>query len=176
MLKAFIATLRGTERMLLIPVLLGSMLCRGPQAQSSQGTDKPEATTGNDVMIPAQRQQYGTNRAEHAHSQRHRRLTLDDRIKLLARSLDLSDSQTTAIKTILEERQREAVHLRLDPSINGNTRIGRFRKLQDDTVERIRAVLNDEQKKRYDPLATRKLQPAPDQRTVEDWLKVTAPK
>jgi hypothetical protein len=90
--------------------------------------------------------------------------------------LDLSDSQTTAIKTILEERQREAVHLRLDPSINGNTRIERFRKLQDDTVERIRAVLNDEQKKRYDPLATRKLQPAPDQRTVEDWLKVTAPK
>jgi len=174
MLKAFIATLRGTERLLLIPVLLGSMLCPVAQAQSSQGTDKVQASAGSDVMIPAQGEQYATNRAEHA--QRHRRITLDERIKLLAKSLDLSDSQKTAIKTILEERQREAVHLRLDSSINGNTRIERFRSLQENTVEKIRGVLNDEQKKKYDPLASRKLQPAPGQRTVEDWLKVTTPK
>jgi hypothetical protein len=42
-------------------------------------------------------------------------------------------------------------------------------------VEQIRAVLNDEQKKKYDPLAVRRLQPAPEQRSVEDWLEATTP-
>jgi hypothetical protein len=36
-------------------------------------------------------------------------------------------------------------------------------------------VLNDEQKKKYDPLAVRRVAPAPDQKSVEDWLKVTNP-
>jgi hypothetical protein len=36
-------------------------------------------------------------------------------------------------------------------------------------------VLNDEQKKKYDPLAVRRLQPAPEQRSVEDWLEATTP-
>jgi len=40
----------------------------------------------------------------------------------------------------------------------------------------IRAVLNDEQKKKYDPLAVRDRTPAPDQKSVEDWLKETTPK
>ena len=53
--------------------------------------------------------------------------------------------------------------------------MAQFRALQDNTVERIRAVLNEEQKKKYDPLAVRRVQPAPDQRSVEDWLKATTP-
>jgi hypothetical protein len=50
-----------------------------------------------------------------------------------------------------------------------------LRALQDQTVQRIRLVLNDEQKKKYDPLAVRQAGPAPGQKSVEDWLKVTTP-
>ena len=101
--------------------------------------------------------------------------TIDDRVRVLARSLDLNEAQRVAVKKILEQRRQETLRIRQDPSISGGARIERFRALQDNTVERIRAVLNEEQKKKYDPLAVRRTQPAPQQRSVEDWLKVTTP-
>ena len=109
-------------------------------------------------------------------AQRGHRPTLDDRVKVLAKSLDLNEAQQVSVKKILEQRQQETLRIRLDSSISGATRIERFRALQDHTVERIRAVLNEEQKKKYDPLAVRRVTPAPDQKSVEDWLKVTNPK
>lgn len=101
---------------------------------------------------------------------------MDDRVKVLAKNLDLTDAQQAAVKSILEQRQQETLRLRLDPSLSGEARFDRFRTLQDRTVERIRAVLNDEQKKKYDPLILRKVQPAPHQRTVQDWLNGVPPR
>ena len=109
-------------------------------------------------------------------AQRGRRPTIDDRVKVFAKNLDLNEAQQAAVKKILVQRQQETLRIRQDPSISGSARIERFRALQDNTVERIRAVLNDEQKKKYDPLAVRKRQPAQDQRSVEDWIKATTPK
>jgi len=102
--------------------------------------------------------------------------TVDDRVKVFAKALDLGEPQQAAVKKILEERQQETLRLRTDSSIPANQRIDRFRALQDQTVYKIRAVLNDEQKKKYDPLAVRKINPPPDQKSVEDWLKLTTPK
>ena len=103
------------------------------------------------------------------------RPSLDDRVKVLARNLELDEAQQQAVKQILVQRQQETLRLRTDPSLSGEARIARFRALQDTTVERIRAVLNDQQKAKYNPLAVRGLKPEPDQRTVEDWLKLTTP-
>jgi hypothetical protein len=105
----------------------------------------------------------------------HKRPSIDDRVRVFAKSLELNEAQQSAVKKILEQRQEETLRIRQDSSISGSARIERFRALQDNTVVRIRAVLNEEQKKKYDPLAVRKVQPAPDQRSVEDWLKVTTP-
>jgi hypothetical protein len=106
----------------------------------------------------------------------HRTPTIDDRVKMFAKNLDLTEAQQAAVKKILEQRQLETLRIRQDPSISGSTRIERFRALQDLTVQRIRGVLNEEQRKKYDPLAVRRRQPASDQRSVEDWLKATTPK
>lgn len=103
----------------------------------------------------------------------HRRFGIDDRVKALAKNLDLSEAQQAAVKKILEQRQQETMRLRLDSSISGSARIQQFRALQDSTVQKIRTVLNKEQREKYDPLAARRVQPAPDQRSVEDWLKIT---
>ena len=105
-----------------------------------------------------------------------RRPSIDDRVRVFAKNLDLTEAQQTAVKKILEQRQQEALRIRNDSSVSGSVRIERFRALQDNTVERIRAVLSEEQKKKYDPLAVRRRQPASDQRSIEDWLKVTTPK
>lgn len=105
----------------------------------------------------------------------YRRPTIDNVVEGLAKNLDLNEAQQSAVTKILEERQQETLRIRLDPSIPPEARIDRFRALQETTVERIRAVLNEEQRKKYDPLAPQRIQPAPQQRSVEDWLKATTP-
>ena len=72
-------------------------------------------------------------------------------------------------------QQQEILRLRRDGSISGSDRIGRLRALHDQTAERIRNVLNDEQKKKYNPLAVRQLPSAADQKSVEDLMKATTP-
>lgn len=105
---------------------------------------------------------------------RHQRTrSVDDRVRQLAKTLELSDGQQSAVKKILEQRQRQLWWIRQDPSISGSARIDRFRALQESTVAQIRLVLNDEQRKKYDPLATRRVPAAPQQRSVEDWLDAT---
>jgi len=108
---------------------------------------------------------------------RQTRPSIDDRVRPLAKALDLNEEQQSAVKKILEQRQQQVWRIRRDPSISGVTRITRidkFRALQESTVEQIRAVLNEEQRKKYDPFAARRLQPAPHQRSVEDWLEATS--
>src|SRR5581483_7339923 len=105
----------------------------------------------------------------------HRRARPEDRVKVLAESLHLNDAQQVAVTKILEERQQETLRIRRDPSISGSDRLTQFRALQDRTMLRIRAVLNDEQRKKYDPFAARRVEPAPQQRSVEDWIKATTP-
>jgi uncharacterized membrane protein YhiD involved in acid resistance len=125
---------------------------------------------------PAVPQAAAGARPVHQSHRADRSSSIDDRVKLFAKNLDLNEAQQAAVKRILEQRQQQTLQIRLDPAITGSVRIERFRAIQDSTVQQIRAVLNEEQSKKYDPLAPRRLQPAPEQKSVEDWLKLTTPK
>lgn len=99
--------------------------------------------------------------------------SVDERVSRLTNVLQLDEAQRSAVEKILEQRRQEFWRIRRAPSLSGNERIDRVRALQQITVEQIRSVLNDEQKTKYDPLAVRRLEPAPEQRSVEDWLNAT---
>jgi hypothetical protein len=103
------------------------------------------------------------------------RSSIDERVRQFGKNYELNEAQQAAVKKILEQRQEETLRIRLDPSLTGSARIERFRALQDATIARIRAVLNEEQRKKYNPLAPRAVPQAKDQRSVEDWLKLTTP-
>lgn len=105
---------------------------------------------------------------------RRRIITIDDQVKRFTESLDLSETQQSEIKKILEFHQVQIRQIRLDESLSGDERISRLRDLQDSTVARIRAVLSDEQRKKYDPLAVRQAQKSSPQPSVEDWMKAAA--
>ena len=105
---------------------------------------------------------------------RRRTITLDDQVKSFAETLDLSEAQRSEVKKVLEFRQVQTRRIRLDGSLSGAERISGFRSLQDSTIARIRAVLNDEQKKKYDPLALRQAQQDSPPASVEDWMKAGA--
>jgi hypothetical protein len=125
--------------------------------------------------MPASAQAANAPSPERQSRHRYKSPTIDDRVKVLAKNLDLNEAQQSAVKKILEQRQQETLRLRLDPSITGSARIDRFRALQEGTVQRIRAVLNEEQRKKYDPLAPRRIPSSSEERSVEDWLKAATP-
>jgi periplasmic protein CpxP/Spy len=102
----------------------------------------------------------------------YRRRTLDDHVKSFAKALHLDEAQQAGVKAILERQQVEARRIQFDQSLSGADRISRFRALQQETVLRIRAILNDEQKQKYDPL-NHGTQMNPSDPSVEDWLKST---
>ena len=103
------------------------------------------------------------------------RPSLDDRVSRFAANLELSESQRSAVKKILEQRQQQILHMRQDTSLPGSVRIDRLRALQESTVAQIRAVLNEEQRKKYNPLAPREIPQSP-QPSVEDWIKAITPR
>jgi hypothetical protein len=94
---------------------------------------------------------------------------------MLARYLDLDESQRSALKHVLEQRQLELLQMRRTPSSDRTSQIDRFQEIECKTVERIRATLNEEQRKKYDPLGVRNPTPAIQEQTVAEWLKVNAP-
>ena len=104
----------------------------------------------------------------------YRKSSLDDRVSRFARSLNLSEAQQSAVKRILEQQKQEILRIRTDPSLTGSAAIDRLRALQERMVGQIRAVLNDDQKNIYNPLAPRAIPQTP-QPSVEDWLKATTP-
>jgi hypothetical protein len=105
---------------------------------------------------------------------RYSKPSLDARVSRFASGLDLTEAQRFAVKKILQQQRQEILKIRNDPSTTGSAGIDRLRALQDRTIERIRAVLNEEQKKKYDPLAVRRIPQTP-QPSVEDWLKAITP-
>ena len=161
-------------------VFAGRLAAQSNEAASSgvqqpQPSEQPQAAQPSQAPADPQSAQPAEPHAQPAapHAVR-RRALIDERVKALAASLNLTEQQQAAVKRILEQRQAETLRLRNAP-MSGSERIDRLHLLQDQTIEKIRSVLNDEQKKKYDPLAVRKVPPSADQKSVEDWLKVTTP-
>lgn len=132
-----------------IALMLGSVVV-APTAAAGQ-------TTANVTPPPPQRSFY-------------RRTTLDEQVKRFTKMVDLDESQQVGLKSVLERQQGQARQIRLDTSLSGVDRVSRLRDLQQDTVLKIRALLNEEQKKKYDP-QNRQSQTNASDSYVNDWLK-----
>ena len=149
------------ERSLLFKLLL---LAVTPILAVAQTTSAPATTApSTNAPTPAPQVQHG-----------YRRVTLDDRVKQLAKALDLSDAQQVGVKRVLEHQQAEIAKLRTDQT-PGTDVTGRVRFILQNTAEQIRALLNDDQKKKY-TFGTVKSPPPESNVSVEDWLKMTQPK
>jgi hypothetical protein len=136
-------------------------------SQTSEGQTSEVPTSEAPTPVAPTLQRHG--------SVHYKRQTLDDKIAVLSKNLELTEPQQVSVKKILERRQQETLRIR-DADVPGNVRIDQFRLLQERTITQIRAVLTDEQKKKYDPLISRTRPTASTpQRSVEDWIKATTP-
>src|SRR5215469_1488144 len=104
------------------------------------------------VALPAVGQASPDAKPASQHRTFYRSRTLDERVERFAKVLNLDETQKVGLKKVLEHQQMQTRQIQLDQSLSGIDRISRIRNLQRDTVLQIRALLNEEQKKKYDPL------------------------
>jgi hypothetical protein len=95
--------------------------------------------------------------------------TLDHRVKALSKALDLDAAQRAELREILEDRRQAVMKIWSDRALLPAERVPATHAVEVRTAERIRAILNDEQKKRYNPPKPKGTQAPP--ANVEAWME-----
>jgi hypothetical protein len=138
---------------LLAPGMAGLTLARADE--TLVGTD--DARGGTDMTR-------GTVR-------RHQSSSLDGRVAAMATALDLDVDQRAQLRRVLEQQRAQIAMLWNDTTVPAVRRISAMQAIGELTADRIRALLNDEQKRRYNaPRQPRSAAPGPGERSVEDWM------
>jgi hypothetical protein len=96
---------------------------------------------------------------------------LDERVRLLAKELDLDAAQQAGVKRILEEQRAQVVRVWSDTSVPAAQRVNATQAISNRTADQIRALLNDEQKKKFSaPRQPRDPSEVTPGTSVEDWM------
>jgi hypothetical protein len=131
----------------------------------SRATDQEPARAGGAL---------GSDRAEVVgvpRSKRPKPLTLDRRIELLTKELDLSEAQQTEVRKLLLSQRDQVARLWNNTSVAAPYRISATQAISEQTADRIRALLDDKQRKHYNSPKPSHPPVDPSQRTVEDWMQ-----
>jgi hypothetical protein len=76
--------------------------------------------------------------------------TIDEQVKRLSDRLTLTDDQQAKVKTILEDQRAQAQVLMKDDSLSPDDKRQKFAGVRQTTISKIRDLLNDDQKKKFE--------------------------
>jgi Spy/CpxP family protein refolding chaperone len=76
--------------------------------------------------------------------------TIDEQVKRLSDRISLTDDQQAKTKTILEDQRTQAQALMKDDSLAPDEKRQKFMGLRQTTISKIKDLLNDDQKKKFD--------------------------
>lgn len=107
---------------------------------------------------------------------RKRASPLDRRVMLLAKELGLDANQRAQVKRVLERQREQVARVWNDGSIPPARRVSATQAIGDRTADRIRALLNDEQRKKYIQPRQRTAAVGTAGGDVESWMKAGQPK
>ena len=100
---------------------------------------------------------------------------IDARVRKLATSLDLDETQQGRLKEVLENERRQIQKLRTDDSRPGADRVGPMLAILEKTREEIRGILNEEQRQKY-PAPLPQNATAPANADLDYWIRQTQPR
>ena len=80
----------------------------------------------------------------------------DQQLERLSKALNLTDDQKQQIRPILQDRQEKMQSVRSDASLSREDRMNKMRSTFEETNSKIRAILNDEQKPKFDQMQQRR--------------------
>ncbi len=103
--------------------------------------------------------------------------TLDHRLNVLTKALDLDERQRSELRTILEEQREAVLKIWRDTKLLPAERAPATHAVAERTADRIRAILNEAQRAKYNPPKPPPA-PTPDSGApnVDAWMKATRPK
>ena len=78
--------------------------------------------------------------------------SVDDQLKNLTEKLSLSTDQQAKIKPILEDTRSEMMKVMQDDSMSREDKMAKGRSLREAANGKIRDLLNDDQKKKFDEM------------------------
>jgi hypothetical protein len=96
--------------------------------------------------------------------------SLEDRVKMFTKALDLDASQQSQLRKILLGQREAVLKIWRDPSLSPAERAPATRAANERTGDEIREILNDEQKQKYNTTVPAAAADKGDQRSVEQWL------
>ena len=103
--------------------------------------------------------------------------TLEDRVTVYTKALNLDPGQQSQLRTLLLLQREQVQRLWNDTSMDPANRVYATRAISDATADRIRAMLTEEQRSKYNPpRPPRDPAPAAGSRSVEDWMQAASPK
>jgi uncharacterized membrane-anchored protein YhcB (DUF1043 family) len=95
--------------------------------------------------------------------------TIDTRVRVLARALQLDPQQQAQLRAVLDNQRQAVVKIWADPALLAAERAPATRAVEQRTADEIRALLTDEQKRRYNSAASLDSKSAPPD--VEAWMR-----
>jgi hypothetical protein len=96
---------------------------------------------------------------------------IDESVRRMTRSLDLDSGQQAKLREILQDEQRQVMKLRSGDQAPGADRAGTTFAILEQAKGRIRAMLTEEQKKKYITDVPRE-QTAPAQADLQHWIDI----
>jgi hypothetical protein len=103
--------------------------------------------------------------------------SIDSRVKTFALALKLDTDQKAKLKKVLENQRDEVRRVWNDSSVPAVYRVNATRIISDKTADRIRALLTEEQRKKYnEPRQARDPSVGHSGPSVEDWMAATRAK
>jgi len=83
---------------------------------------------------------------------RHGMPSVDERVQHMTKMLNLSDDQQTKVKSILQDEHDQMVSLKQNTSMSQEDQHAKFQQIRQASNSKIRDVLNDEQKAKFDQM------------------------
>jgi hypothetical protein len=100
--------------------------------------------------------------------------SLEDRVKLLAKELELDASQQSELKKLLESQREQVRRVWDESSLAAPYRVSATQAISERTADQIRLLLNDKQKQKYNaPRKPRDILAGSAQPDVEAWMNAT---
>jgi hypothetical protein len=128
-------------------VLLASTASAEDQAPPSQ----PQTARESASASPAATLARPMHRDTHASAQDR----IEQRVHMMTTALNLSASQQWQLRSFLMEQRSELLKIRNDPSVVPDDHVRALRAINQKTVERIRGMLDQEQRDKYSPPPSR---------------------
>jgi periplasmic protein CpxP/Spy len=108
-------------------------------------------------VVPARAQEGGGQEGQGKGTpERRRMMNPEEQLNRLAKDLNLTDDQKGQVKPLLEDRHEKMQKLFTDESLSQEDRRAKMREIFEASNKKIRDVLNDDQKKKFDEMQTRR--------------------